>query len=81
MFTLYMQWEAGRKLAPADIQFILTPRESLEMASIFYELDYRNMTSVTLFTVIVSRNGGKAFTTAMRRSLQTQAQVGIRRAL
>ncbi|HFK6083339.1 TPA: DUF6883 domain-containing protein [Enterobacter cloacae] len=40
MFTLYMQWEARRKLAPADIQFILTPRESLEMASIFYELDY-----------------------------------------
>ena len=41
MFTLYMQWEARRKLAPADIQFILTPRESLEMASIFYELDYQ----------------------------------------
>ena len=40
MFTLYMQWDAKRKLAPGDIQFILTPREALEMASIFYELDY-----------------------------------------
>lgn len=40
MFTLYMKWEAQRKLAPGDIQFILTPREALEMASIFYELDY-----------------------------------------
>lgn len=40
MFTLYMQWEAKRKLAPGDIQFILTPRDALEMASIFYELDY-----------------------------------------
>jgi len=35
-----MKWEAQRKLAPGDIQFILTPREALEMASIFYELDY-----------------------------------------
>jgi len=40
MFTLYMKWEAQRKLAPGDIQFILTPREALEMAGIFYELDY-----------------------------------------
>ncbi|WP_455427288.1 DUF6883 domain-containing protein [Dryocola sp. LX212] len=40
MFTLYMKWEAQRKLAPDDIQFILTPREALEMAGIFYELDY-----------------------------------------
>ena len=40
MFTLYMKWDARRKLAPGDIQFILTPREALEMASIFYELDY-----------------------------------------
>ncbi|MGR5944815.1 hypothetical protein [Enterobacter sp. C4G1] len=40
MFTLYMRWEAQRTLAPNDIQFILTPREALEMASIFYELDY-----------------------------------------
>ncbi|MCI8904029.1 MAG: hypothetical protein HFE70_07390 [Enterobacter sp.] len=40
MFTLYMKWEAQRTLAPDDIQFILTPREALEMASIFYELDY-----------------------------------------
>ncbi|HEY2451388.1 MAG TPA: HNH endonuclease [Scandinavium sp.] len=40
MFTLYMKWEAQRKLAPGDIQFILTPRDALEMASIFYELDY-----------------------------------------
>lgn len=40
MFTLYMRWDAERKLAPGDIQFILSPRDSLEMASIFYELDY-----------------------------------------
>ncbi|ELQ9311988.1 hypothetical protein R3D73_005024 [Serratia marcescens] len=40
MFTLYMKWEAQRKLAPSDIQFIFAPREALEMASIFYELDY-----------------------------------------
>ncbi|BBV86264.1 hypothetical protein STW0522ENT62_17100 [Enterobacter kobei] len=40
MFTLYMKWEAQRILAPDDIQFILTPREALVMASIFYELDY-----------------------------------------
>lgn len=40
MFTLYMKWEAQRKLAPDDIQFILKPCEALEMASIFYELDY-----------------------------------------
>lgn len=40
MFTLYMRWEAQRTLAPDDIQFILTPREALEIASIFYELDY-----------------------------------------
>ncbi|EPU0991834.1 hypothetical protein ACVULY_002554 [Cronobacter turicensis] len=39
MFTLYMQWEARRELAPGDIQYILTPRDALEMASIFYELD------------------------------------------
>jgi hypothetical protein len=40
MFTLYMKWEAQRELAPGDIQFILTPSEALEMARIFYELDY-----------------------------------------
>jgi hypothetical protein len=40
MFTLYMKWEAQRELAPGDIQFILTPIEALEMARIFYELDY-----------------------------------------
>ncbi|WP_370966476.1 hypothetical protein [Enterobacter wuhouensis] len=40
MFTLYMKWEASRGLAPDDIQFILSPRDALEMASIFYELDY-----------------------------------------
>ena len=40
MFTLYMKWDAGCDLAPADIQFILTPRDALEMASVFYELDY-----------------------------------------
>ncbi|MGX5098473.1 hypothetical protein [Enterobacter cloacae] len=40
MFTLYMRWEAQRILAPDNIQFVLTPREALEMASIFYELDY-----------------------------------------
>ena len=40
MFTLYMRWEAQRILVPDNIQFILTPREALEMASIFYELDY-----------------------------------------
>lgn len=41
MFTLYMRWDAERELTPGDIQFILTPREALEMASIFYELDYQ----------------------------------------
>lgn len=40
MFTLYMKWDAHRELAPGDIQFILTPHDALEMASIFYELDY-----------------------------------------
>ncbi|CCK09764.1 hypothetical protein [Cronobacter sakazakii] len=40
MFTLYMEWEARRKLAPGDIQYIFTPRDALEMASIFYELDH-----------------------------------------
>lgn len=40
MFTLYMKWDACRELAPDDIQFILSPRDALEMASIFYELDY-----------------------------------------
>lgn len=40
MFTLYMKWDAHRELAPGDIQFILSPRDALEMASIFYELDY-----------------------------------------
>lgn len=40
MFILYMRWDAERKLAPGDIQFILSPRDALEMASIFYELDY-----------------------------------------
>lgn len=40
MFTLYMRWNAERELAPGDIQFILSPRDALDMASIFYELDY-----------------------------------------
>ena len=40
MFTLYMRWDAERELAPSDIQFILSPRDALDMASIFYELDY-----------------------------------------
>lgn len=40
MFTLYMRRDAERELAPGDIQFILSPRDSLAMASIFYELDY-----------------------------------------
>ncbi|HED3063954.1 TPA: hypothetical protein R4057_000890 [Kluyvera ascorbata] len=40
MFTLYMRWDAERELAPGDIQFILSPRDALDMASIFYELDY-----------------------------------------
>lgn len=40
MFTLFMKWQAQRTLAPDDIQFILTPREALEMASIFCELNY-----------------------------------------
>lgn len=40
MFTLYMRWEAERELAPGDIQFILSPHVALDMASIFYELDY-----------------------------------------
>lgn len=40
MFTLYTRWDARRELAPGDIQFILSPGDALEMASIFYELDY-----------------------------------------
>lgn len=40
MFTLYKRWDAERELAPSDIQFILSPRDALNMASIFYELDY-----------------------------------------
>ncbi|WP_312972844.1 DUF6883 domain-containing protein [Atlantibacter sp.] len=40
MFTLYMRWDAERKLTPGDIQFIQSPQDALNMASIFYELDY-----------------------------------------
>lgn len=40
MFTLYMRWDAERELTPDDIQFIQSPRDALNMASIFYELDY-----------------------------------------
>lgn len=40
MFTLYKRWDTERELAPSDIQFILSPRDALNMASIFYELDY-----------------------------------------
>ncbi|EMF0716663.1 hypothetical protein V2E67_000795 [Citrobacter freundii] len=40
MFTLYMRRDAERELVPGDIQFILSPRDALNMASIFYELDY-----------------------------------------
>ncbi|MFP5593846.1 DUF6883 domain-containing protein [Kluyvera sp. 142486] len=40
MFTLYMRWDAERELAPCDIQFILSPHDALDMACIFYELDY-----------------------------------------
>lgn len=40
MFTLYKRWDAERELAPSDIQFILSPRDALNMASIVYELDY-----------------------------------------
>ncbi len=35
-----MRWDAERELAPGDIQFILSPRDALDMAGIFYELDY-----------------------------------------
>lgn len=76
MFTLYMKWEAQRILAPDDIQFILTPREALVMASIFYELDYleydyqRNPYAIT-----ASRNVDKAFTTVTRRSLINASSV------
>jgi hypothetical protein len=49
MFTLYMKWDAGCDLAPADIQFILTPRDALEMASVFYELDYLKYAPQTRF--------------------------------
>lgn len=40
MFTLYMKWEAQRVLAPEDIQFVHSPQSALELASIYYELDY-----------------------------------------
>lgn len=49
MFTLYMKWDAGCDLAPGDIQFILTPRDALEMASVFYELDYLKYDPQTRF--------------------------------
>ncbi|WP_227658110.1 hypothetical protein [Enterobacter cancerogenus] len=49
MFTLYMKWDAGCDLAPSDIQFILTPRDALEMASVFYELDYLKYAPQTRF--------------------------------
>ncbi|WP_343648756.1 DUF6883 domain-containing protein [Enterobacter sp.] len=49
MFTLYMKWDAGRELAPGDIQFILTPHDALEMAGIFYELDYLEYEQHTRF--------------------------------
>ncbi|QKN81392.1 hypothetical protein [Scandinavium goeteborgense] len=42
MFTLYMKSDARMALAPQDIQFILTPDSAMELACIFYELDYRN---------------------------------------
>lgn len=40
MFTLYMKWDASEKLKPEDIQFILSPSKAMELAAIFYELDY-----------------------------------------
>ena len=66
MFTLYMRWYAERELAPSDIQFILSPRDALDMASIFYELDYleydqRNR--ATAFCLTASRSDGEGFTT------------------
>jgi|GEM_PF-1320663 len=42
MFTLYMKSDARMALAPQDIQFILTPDNAMELACIFYELDYLN---------------------------------------
>lgn len=40
MFTLYMRMHAEEWLNPEDIQFIYRPTEAMELASIFYELDY-----------------------------------------
>ena len=60
MFTLYMKWDAGCDLAPGDIQFILTPRDALEMASVFYELDYLKydpQTRFQHFTIPMRRDG------------------------
>jgi hypothetical protein len=61
MFTLYMKWEAGSDLAPADIPFNLTPRDVLEMAGVFSELDYLKYAPQT-------RNAGRhAFASIPRR--------------
>lgn len=68
MFTLYMKWDAGCDLAPGDIQFILTPRDALEMASVFYELDYLNMTLKPVFNILPSPGDVTAYTTASRHS-------------
>ena len=61
MFTLYMKWDAGCDLAPADIQFILTPRDALEMASVFYELDYLEYEPCPRYQHLPLPSNGTAF--------------------
>lgn len=76
MFTLYMQWDAKRKLAPGDIQFILTPREALEMASIFYELDYLEYDQSHPLSKHCVPKRRQGFTTATRHS-PTNVSAGV----
>ena len=61
MFILYMRWDAERKLAPGDIQFILSPRDALEMASIFYELDYLEYDPCPRYQHLPLPSNGTAF--------------------
>ena len=58
MFTLYMKWDAPRELAPEDIQFILSPDAAMEMACIFYEMDYLEYTSRIIPLHVPHRKNG-----------------------
>ena len=55
MFTLYMKWDAGCDLAPADIQFILTPRDALKWRAYFMNWITWNMNRVPVINISPSQ--------------------------